>query len=180
VRGFVTRIGSLSSDTLPSDLNSDFGRYQFYGMSDEIVEDYLIGLKKEGDSVGGQIKIIIDHCPSGLGEPVFDKLKADFGKALMSIGGCVSFSYGIGADLSSMRGSEVAKISSVYSGIEGGISNGDRIILTASFKPTSTIGEKALTGRHDPCIVPRAVPVAEAMIKVVLADHYLRQNSYKN
>lgn len=178
VRGFVTRIGSVTSDEIPNDLDTDFGRYQFYGVSDDVVEDYLVNLKKEGDSVGGQLKIIIDHCPPGLGEPVFDKLKADFGKALLSIGGCVSFSYGIGDDLSRMRGSEVAKNVSAFSGIEGGISNGDRMILTASFKPTSTIGEKALSGRHDPCIVPRAVAVAEAMVKIVLADHYLRQNSY--
>jgi chorismate synthase len=123
-------------------------------------QDYLEELKKEGQSVGGVLQINIDQCPVGLGEPAFDKLKADFAKALLSIGACISFTYEQG-------------------GIEGGISNGDPISMSVAFKPTSTIGESAKLGRHDPCILPRALPVVEAMVKIVLADHYLRQNAYR-
>jgi chorismate synthase len=121
---------------------------------------YLEDLKRNGESVGGQIKITIDHCPVGLGEPAFDKLKADFAKAILSIGACTSFSY-------------------EENGILGGISTGEQIILKVEFKPTSTTGENAKAGRHDPCILPRALPVVEAMIKIVLADHFLRQNAYR-
>lgn len=121
---------------------------------------YLEKLKKNGESVGGKVQINVNHCPVGLGEPAFDKLKADFAKALLSIGACISFSYETSA-------------------IEGGISNGDEMIMYISFKATSTTGENAKLGRHDPCIVPRALPVVEAMVKVVLADHYLRQNAYR-
>ena len=126
----------------------------------EAEKNYLEELKKKGDSVGGAVQITVDHCPVALGEPVFDKLKADFAKALLSIGACISFSY-------------------ENKGIEGGISNGEQILMTVSFKATSTVGENAKLGRHDPCIVPRALPVVEAMVKIVLADHYLRQNAYR-
>ena len=78
-----------------------------------------------------------------------------------------------------MPGSEVGKHENAFGGMEGGISNGERMIMTVTFKPTSTVGDKAKEGRHDPCIIPRAIPVVEAMVKIVLADHYLRQNAYQ-
>jgi chorismate synthase len=126
----------------------------------DIEKNYLEDLKKNGESVGGAIQVKVLNCPVGLGEPAFDKLKADFAKALLSIGACISFSFD-------------------PSGIEGGISNGKEILLTVGFKPTSTTGENAKQGRHDPCILPRAMPVVEAMVKIVIADHYLRQNAYR-
>ena len=137
-------------------------------------------MKSEGESVGGVVTIVVDHCPVGLGEPAFDKLKADFAKALLSIGACVSFSYGLGEKMAQLKGSEVSQNLANFGGMEGGISNGDRMIMTIVFKPTSTVGEKAKAGRHDPCIIPRAIPVVEAMVKIVLCDHFLRQNAYLN
>jgi chorismate synthase len=123
-------------------------------------KNYLENLKKNGHSVGGTIQVTVEQCPVGLGEPAFDKLKADFAKGLLSIGACISFSIEPG-------------------GIEGGISNGNQIVMIVGFKPTSTTGENAKQGRHDPCILPRAMPVVEAMVKIILADHYLRQNAYR-
>lgn len=123
-------------------------------------KNYLENLKKNGQSVGGSIQIVVENCPIGLGEPAFDKLKADLAKALLSIGACTSFSL-------------------EQSGIEGGISNGEKIIMSVGFKATSTTGDNAKQGRHDPCVLPRALPVVEAMVKIVLADHYLRQNAYR-
>ncbi|MCY4524866.1 MAG: chorismate synthase [Halobacteriovoraceae bacterium] len=144
------------------------------------VNDYLYDLKKKGESVGGQIGITLKHCPAGLGEPAFDKLKADFAKALLSIGGCVGFSYGASERFMEKPGREISKDINNFGGMEGGISNGNSIEMQAVFKPTSTVGQNALEGRHDPCILPRVLPVAEAMVKFVLADHFLRQNAYKS
>lgn len=141
----------------------EIGKFKFEKALLELTDtekNYLEDLKKNGQSVGGTIQITVDHCPVGLGEPAFDKLKADFAKSLLSIGACTSFSLNDG-------------------GIEGGISNGEQIIMKVGFKPTSTTGENAKHGRHDPCILPRAMPVVEAMVKIVLADHYLRQNAYR-
>jgi len=146
--------------------------------NDEI-KNYLVDLKAQGESIGGQVRIIVDNCPVGLGEPAFDKLKADLAKALLSIGACVSFSYGLGEEMANLKGSEVSSKSVSFGGIEGGISNGERMVMTIVFKPTSTVGDKARKGRHDPCIIPRAIPVVEAMVRVVLCDHFLRQNAYK-
>jgi chorismate synthase len=97
----------------------------------------------------------------------------------MSIGAVVSFSYGLGEEMALLSGTTVSSTPNAFGGMEGGISNGERMVMTITFKPTSTIGEKAQEGRHDPCIIPRAIPVVEAMVKVVLADHFLRQNAYQ-
>lgn len=179
VKAFISRLGPFKYETIPSDLDTSFSPYSFPDVSkNNEIQKYLEDLKKNGESVGGRVRIIVDHCPVGLGEPAFDKLKADFAKALLSIGAVVSFSYGLGEEMTEFSGSEVSKNSSSFGGIEGGISNGERILLMITFKPTSTVGEKAKEGRHDPCIIPRAIPVVEAMVKIVLADHYLRQNAY--
>jgi chorismate synthase len=180
VKAYISKMGPFEykSDKLDN-IDKDLGRYNFAEPEkDAEIEDYLVGLKKKGDSVGGQISINIENCPAGLGEPAFDKLKADLGKALLSIGACVSFSFGLGEEMAQRMGSEVSTDRENFGGIEGGISNGHLITLKATFKPTSTVGEKAKAGRHDPCILPRAVPVVEAMIKTCIADHYLRQNAY--
>lgn len=154
------------------------GPYYLPGIEDNDVAKYLEGLKKDGDSCGGVVKVIINQCPKGLGEPCFDKLKADLGKAILSIGACVGFTYGEGENLAKMTGKEASLDINNFGGIEGGISNGREIKLTIYVKPTSTVGDKAKEGRHDPCIIPRMIPVIESMIYLTLADHYLRQNAY--
>lgn len=180
IRAWISKMGPFEFTEVPN-LDADFGPYSFPDTSktDEI-EKYLVGLKKSGESRGGSVRVAIDNCPVGLGEPAFDKLKADLAKALISIGACFSFSFGLGEEMANHDGSFVSANTENFGGIEGGISNGDRITLKITFKPTSTIGEKATEGRHDPCIIPRAIPVVEGMIKIVLSDHYLRQRAYTN
>ncbi|MBC7540242.1 MAG: chorismate synthase [Bacteriovorax sp.] len=179
VKAFVSCLGPFEFKVIPKDIYENFAPYSFPDTSkNEEIKNYLEDLQKNGESIGGRVRIVVDHCPVGLGEPAFDKLKADFAKALLSIGAVVSFSYGLGEEMAVTLGSEVSKTLSSFGGMEGGISNGDRMLMTITFKPTSTVGEKAKEGRHDPCIIPRAIPVVEAMVKVVLADHYLRQNAY--
>lgn len=159
-------------------------------------------LKEEGDTMGGVISCIIEGVPAGLGEPVFDKLQADLAKAVMSINTAKGFEYGEGFEAASMRGSEhndifnpaaTGKINTATNhsgGIQGGISNGANIFFRVAFKPIATIrqpqpsvnkkGEKIILearGRHDVCVLPRAVPIVEAMAALVIADHFLRNRS---
>lgn len=179
VRAFASKIGPFEFTGLPIDMKKSFGDYGFPDLGKEPeIRAYLEKLKNEGESIGGSAVIVIDDCPKGLGEPAFDKLKAEFSKALLSVGAVVGFTYGLGVDFLNLKGSEVSTDKSAFGGIEGGISNGERIVLTVFLKPTSTVGEKAKEGRHDPCIIPRALPVLEAMIKCVIADHFLRQRAY--
>ncbi len=162
------------------------------------MESLIQEIKKSGDTVGGKISCYITNCPVGLGDPVFDKLHADLGKAMLSINAVKGFEYGSGFGSVEMRGSEhndkwVAGAAQKQTatnhsgGIQGGISNGMPIYFNVAFKPVATImqdqasiskdGEAATVsgkGRHDPCVVPRAVPIVEAMAALVLADHYLR------
>lgn len=183
LRGMITKLGPFEVD--PFQVKSlkelDLDVYNFpknFGDRESEIRKYLLDLRKNGNSIGGKASIIIENCPAGLGEPSFDKLKADLAKAVMSIGAVTGFSYGIGERFAEISGAEASKDRSNFGGIEGGISNGENIILHCIFKPTSTVGDKAKEGRHDPCIIPRAIPVVESMIKIVLADHYLRQNAY--
>lgn len=179
VKAFTSHLGPFTYNGIPEKPHTDFGDYGFPEVAkSEEIKKYLENLKADGESIGGAVTVVIDHCPKGLGEPAFDKLKADLAKAIMSIGAVVGFSFGSGIDFLSLKGSEVSADKSHFGGIEGGITNGERIVLTVYFKPTSTVGEKAKAGRHDPCIIPRAIPVVEAMTKVVLADHLLRQRAY--
>ncbi|WP_432712852.1 chorismate synthase [Pedobacter sp.] len=160
-------------------------------------------IRKDGDTIGGKISCMIQNCPAGLGEPVFDKLHADLGKAMLSINAVHGFEYGSGFTGSEMKGSEhndiflptaaAPKTLTNYSGgIQGGISNGMEINFTVAFKPVATImhnqqtvnaaGEAAEIkgkGRHDPCVVPRAVVIVEAMAALVLADQLLRSKTNK-
>ncbi len=156
-------------------------------------------VKLEGDSVGGVVRGLILNCPIGLGEPVFDKLDADLAKAMMSLQAVKGFELGSGFQSTQMFGSEhndpfvmkaskVGTLSNRSGGIQGGISNGEAIDFRVAFKPTSTIfkpqqtvtedGEEILfemkRTRHDPCVLPRAVPIVEAMAYITLADHFLR------
>jgi chorismate synthase len=180
VKAYVSKLGPFVYSEILNDLSLDISPYSFpiKEKSDEI-KKYLEELKINGESVGGRVRIVVDHAPIGLGEPAFDKLKAEFAKALLSIGAVVSFSYGLGEEMADLPGSVVSSRANAFGGMEGGISNGERMVMTITFKPTSTVGEKAKMGRHDPCIIPRAIPVVEAMVKIVLADHFLRQNAYQ-
>jgi chorismate synthase len=158
-------------------------------------------IRKDGDTIGGKVSCVIRNCPVGLGEPVFDKLHADLGKAMLSINAVHGFEYGSGFGGSEMRGSEhndiflvnadkPTTLTNFSGGIQGGISNGMEINFTVAFKPVATImhnqqtinaaGEAAEIkgkGRHDPCVVPRAVVIVEAMAALVLADQLLRNNN---
>lgn len=153
--------------------------------------------REEGDSLGGIIHTSVAHCPLGLGEPVFHKLQADLGQAVLSINACKGIEFGSGFSSIYMKGSEyndpiasnkgeVQTRSNNSGGIQGGISNGANILFDSVFRPTSSIAKQQETvdhdgnkvdlsveGRHDPCVLPRAVPIVEAMTAIVLADHLL-------
>lgn len=146
-------------------------------MSDEVTA-FLLECKSKGESAGGIVALSIFNPPQSLGEPVFDKLKADLAKAMLSIPAALAFSLGDGFEMAKKLGTEISKDKKNFNGIEGGITNGETIRLKVAFKAPSTIGEKALQGRHDPCILPRVIPVVEAMAKIILADHFLRQEAY--
>ena len=137
----------------------------------EKVKELLIQAKKEGQSYGGKAVIKIKGVPKGLGQPVFHKLKSDFTSALMGIGTVCSIS--VGSDEEHLDGQAFHKKSSVYGGIRGGLSTGEVIELQVSFKPPSSLGAVSKEGRHDPCVIPRAIPVLESMVYLVIADHVL-------
>jgi chorismate synthase len=157
---------------------SQLGPYNPYE-GEEQVRDFLLKCKEEGNSVGGTIQVTVKNPPVGLGEPVYDKLKADFAKAFLSIGACTSFSYGLGEEFAHLTGQEATTKPSHFGGMEGGMTNGEDIFMSLTFRAPSTVGEKAQQGRHDPCILPRVLPVVESMTRVVLADHFLRQKAYQ-
>jgi chorismate synthase len=147
------------------------------------MEAELLACKRDGDSRGGVAELWIDGCPSGLGEPVFHKAKNLLANALMSVGAVVGVTLGDAvADArapgrvfhAGVSGAGArAGVSEAAAGIQGGITNAERIRLLVYFKPASTVGSMATSGRHDPCIIPRAIPVLEAMAALVLADLYL-------
>ena len=169
------------------------------------MEKRVLRAKKEGDSVGGIVEVLVKNPPVGLGEPVFDKLEADLAKALMSIGAIKGFEVGNGFAAARLKGSEnndpmyfdkksnrVRTRSNNAGGIAGGISNGEDIVVRIAVKPPSSIVKKQETvtttgkaatisveGRHDPCICPRVVPVAESMVALTLLDHLTRQEVLK-
>jgi chorismate synthase len=157
--------------------------------------------RAEGDSLGGVIECVVRGVPPGLGEPVFDKLEADLAKAMLSLPATKGFEIGSGFAATRMKGSahndafemrdENVRTKTNHSGgVQGGISNGEDIVFRIAFKPTSTIAREQKTvttsgeeitlaagGRHDPCVLPRAVPIIEAMAALVLCDHALRQRA---
>lgn len=163
------------------------------------MEEYIREIRKQGDTVGGTVTCVIQNVPVGLGEPVFDKLHAELGKAMLSINAVKGFEYGSGFEGSKMKGSEHNDLynsdgttkTNLSGGIQGGISNGMDIYFNVAFKPVATIMQKQESldnqgnitemtgkGRHDPCVVPRAVPIVEAMAAIVLADFYLINKTY--
>lgn len=143
-----------------------------------VVSDQLVAAVKDGKSYGGTAEIVLQNVPRGLGQPVFHKLKADFASAMMSVGAVSAVEIGAGASAVADEGTEFhsrTQVESPYGGIRGGLSTGEDILIRVHFKPTSTVMDLAKRGRHDPCIVPRALPVLEAMAWLVLADHILWQ-----
>jgi chorismate synthase len=158
-------------------------------------------VRADGDSLGGVVTCLVRNAPAGLGEPVFDKLEADFAKAVMSLPATKGFEIGSGFAGTRLKGSQhndafvqqgdrVRTLTNRSGGVQGGISNGEDIIFRVAFKPTATIAQAQQTvsvtgeaaelkarGRHDPCVLPRAVPMVEAMTRLVLVDHWLRQRA---
>ncbi|SDS38474.1 chorismate synthase [Christiangramia echinicola] len=164
------------------------------------MEAYIKEIRAVGDTVGGTVQCVIKNVPKGLGEPVFDKLHADLGKAMLSINAVKGFEYGSGFEGTKMRGSEHndhfntdgSTRTNLSGGIQGGISNGMDIYFNVAFKPVATLMQKQKTinskgeevemqgkGRHDPCVVPRAVPIVESMAALVIADFLLQNKSSK-
>ncbi|MBK8626681.1 MAG: chorismate synthase [Saprospiraceae bacterium] len=204
IKAFVSQVGHIKMD-LTKDIDYQHIETNIVRCPDELVAKEMIELimdiKKEGDTIGGMITCHILGCPVGLGAPVFDKLHADLGKAMLSINAVKGFEYGSGFDCVRMRGSQhndsfVNQDGNIFTktnysgGIQGGISNGMPINFNVAFKPVATIvqaqetidinGKIALAegkGRHDPCVVPRAVPIVEAMATLVLIDHWLLQKT---
>lgn len=198
INAFVSSVGEIFIDKPYQDL--DFTQIESNAVrcpdlaTAEKMEAYIKEIKKEGDTVGGTITCVIQNVPIGLGEPVFDKLHAELGKAMLSINAVHGFEYGGGFCSAKMRGSEHNDLyledgttkTNLSGGIQGGISNGMDIYFRVAFKPVATLLQKqeVLTnkgeiivqqgkGRHDPCVVPRAVPIVEAMAALVIADYYL-------
>ena len=208
--GFVKQIGNIEVSKFDLEkltkakIESNIVRCPDSAVADKMIE-LIEEIKKDGDSVGGVVGCIAKNMLVGLGEPVFDKLSADLAKACMSIPATKGFEIGSGFDAVIKRGSEhndeffVDDSNKVHTktnnsgGVQGGISNGEDLVLNVAFKPTSTILKKQNTinsnkenivienikGRHDPCVVPRAVPIVEAMVAITLIDFVFRDNNSK-
>lgn len=203
IQAYVSQVGNMGLHKPYHELDlsqteSNIVRCPDGEMAEQMIE-YIKQVRKAGDTIGGIVDAVITGCPPGLGEPAFDKLHADLGKAMLSINACKGFEYGSGFAGVAMRGSEhndhfyregeqVKTRTNHSGGIQGGISNGMDIYFRVAFKPVATIvaeqesineaGDTVTVvgkGRHDPCVVPRAVPIVEAMAALVLADHLLRQ-----
>jgi len=198
ITAYVSEVGELSLDTPYesldfSEIENNPVRTADQDMAKKM-EAYIKDIRKQGDTVGGVVSCVIQNVPSGLGEPVFDKLHAQLGKAMLSINAVKGFEFGSGFSGTSMKGSvhndlfnaDGSTKTNFSGGIQGGISNGEDIYFNVAFKPVATIMKTQETidkegntvemqgkGRHDPCVVPRAVPIVEAMAALVLADFWL-------
>ena len=202
INAYVQEVGKIRVGKDYTELDLSKTEESIVRCPDKLVSDTMIKLiekaRREGDSLGGTIKCIAKGVPAGWGEPVFDKLHADLGKAMLSINAVKGFEYGSGFAGARMKGSEhndvfendggkIITRTNFSGGIQGGISNGMDIYCNIAFKPVATISQMQETidlkgkkteiqgkGRHDPCVLPRAVPIVEAMAAIVLADHMLR------
>lgn len=208
IHAFVSQIHTLKIETPLDKIDLNKIENNIVRCPDEDVAQKMITLieqiKTEGDSVGGIITCICKAVPVGLGEPVFNKLHAELGKAMLSINACKGFEIGNGFESVLLKGSEnndeftilengtIETQTNNSGGIQGGISNGMDIVFKSAFKPVSTIIQNQNTvnihseniefkaeGRHDPCVVPRAVPIVEAMAALVLVDYYLLNKVFK-
>ncbi|NVM25767.1 MAG: chorismate synthase [Desulfobacterales bacterium] len=197
VTAYTIELGGIRAGNIDLDFVEKNPFYCPDPIAAERMEGAVAEVKKDGDSLGGIVEVRVTGCPAGLGEPVFDKLDADLAKAVMSVGAVKGVEIGAGFEAARLRGSENNDpiIPNGFQrnragGILGGISNGDEIILRAAVKPVPSIGQQQdtvdreerpaklkLTGRFDVSAVPRVVPVLEAMVRIVLADHYLRSRT---
>lgn len=201
IQGYVSRVGDIEAPPYTA-LNLDHVENNIVRCPDASTAERMIALidkiRLERDTIGGVVSAVISHVPVGLGEPVFDKLHAELGKGMLSINAVKGFEYGSGFQGTRMRGSEhndaivkdgdsIRTRTNHSGGIQGGISNGEDIYFNVAFKPVATImqdqesvdreGNTVIVqgkGRHDPCVVPRAVPIVEAMAALVMADFLLR------
>lgn len=198
INAFVSSVGTICIDKPYQELDFSVIENNIVRCPDEEIAHKMISkieeIKKAGDTIGGTIICVLRNVPVGLGEPVFDKLHAQLGKAMLSINAVKGFEYGVGFSSTKMKGSEHNDIfnkdgttkTNLSGGIQGGISNGMDIYFRVAFKPVATLIQNQKTldtqgnivdmqgkGRHDPCVVPRAVPIVEAMAALVLADFYL-------
>lgn len=207
IHGYVSQVGHLKLETQVSEIDFSLTETNAVRCPDKKMaanmEEHILGIKKDGDTIGGVVSCVIKNTPVGLGEPVFDKLHSELGRAMLSINAAKGFEYGSGFEGVKMKGSEhndafvksgdrVRTTTNHSGGIQGGISNGEDIYFNVAFKPVATIMKdqksvdndgKATTvsgkGRHDPCVVPRAVPIVEAMAALVIADYYLISKTNK-
>ncbi|PKB44457.1 chorismate synthase [Cellulophaga sp. RHA19] len=204
INAYVSQVGELKLNKNYTELNLADTELNPVRCPDQDMaakmETYIKDIKKQGDTIGGVITCVLQNVPIGLGEPAFDKLHAELGKAMLSINAVKGFEYGSGFSGVAMKGSEHndqfntdgTTKTNFSGGIQGGISNGMDIYFNVAFKPVATIiqpyetidkdGNMVKTqgkGRHDPCVVPRAVPIVEAMAALVLADYTLINNSIK-
>ena len=202
---WVARVHDIEADVdstkvTQADVEANIVRCPDAATAERMIES-IDAVRKAGDSVGGVVQCVARGVPAGLGEPVFDKLEADLGRAMLSLPACKGFESGSGFAGTFLRGSEhndefFSRDGQIHTrtnrsgGIQGGISNGEHITIRCAFKPTATILREQNTvsedgspttlkarGRHDPCVLPRAVPMVEAMMALVLADHWLRQQA---
>jgi len=204
INAYVSGVGTLKLQKSHTELDlsqteNNIVRCPDPEMASEM-EQYIKQIRKEGDTVGGIVSCAISGVPVGLGEPVFDKLHAELGKAMLSINAVKGFEYGSGFDGAALKGSEHNDLfntdgstkTNLSGGIQGGISNGMDIYFNVAFKPVATIMQDQETidkdgntvtmqgkGRHDPCVVPRAVPIVEAMAALVLVDYWLMNRTIK-
>ncbi len=206
IRGGVTSIGPINLDLAMENMDWEAAENNLVRCPDEttaaLMQQWIEKARDEGDTVGGIVTCVIDGIPAGLGEPVFHKLEADLAHAMLSINASKGFEIGSGFAGTRMKGSEhndewttaekgLTTSTNRSGGIQGGISNGMPVYFRVGFKPVSTLmkdqksvnasGEAIILqgkGRHDPCVVPRAVAIVEAMAALVLVDHWLMQNAY--
>jgi chorismate synthase len=206
IQAYVSQVGTLKLEKHYTELDLSKTDENAVRCPDEAMAqrmfDYIDEIRKKGDSIGGIITCVIKGVPAGLGEPVFDRLHAELGKAMLSINAVKGFEYGSGFEGVKLNGSahndlfytdekgEIHTKTNYSGGIQGGISNGEDIYFNVGFKPVATImqdqesvnqaGESIFVsgkGRHDPCVLPRAVPIVEAMAALVIADFSLRSRS---
>ncbi|WP_027391239.1 chorismate synthase [Aquimarina latercula] len=201
---YVSGVGSIKLDKPHTELDFSLTESNIVRCPDpqkaEEMEQYIKQIRKEGDTVGGLVSCAISGVPVGLGEPVFDKLHAELGKAMLSINAVKGFEYGSGFAGAELKGSKHNDLfnsdgttkTNLSGGIQGGISNGMDIYFNVAFKPVATIMQDQETidkegnvvnmqgkGRHDPCVVPRAVPIVEAMAALVIVDYWLMNRTIK-
>jgi chorismate synthase len=204
INAFTSSVGDIFIDKPYQDLDFSKTESNAVRCPDEAIAEQMITkikeIKKEGDTIGGTVTCVIKNVPVGLGEPVFDKLHAELGKAMLSINAVKGFEYGSGFCGARMKGTEHNDLfnedgttkTNLSGGIQGGISNGMDIYFRVAFKPVATVIQKqdALNssgdiiemqgkGRHDPCVVPRAIPIVEAMAALVVADFFLLSKMYQ-